>query len=92
MSDEPEISTDMIDLVVMQEDGSLRVDMVRAQCSEKLHYSPIYSIYSADDAVHKKLLELTRINKPGDAYSFTLERNRKEKEKVQKQKHKQKKE
>ncbi|MBZ0184683.1 MAG: hypothetical protein K8F91_00425 [Candidatus Obscuribacterales bacterium] len=79
MSDEIDISTDMIDLVVMQEDGSLRVDMVLVENSPKVHYAPMFRIYSSDDPVHKKLLELTDINKPGDAYSFSLEREKKDK-------------
>lgn len=80
MSEELEISTDMIDTVVMQEDGSLRVDMVRIENTYEVHYAPVHSIYSADDPVHKKLLELTGITKPGDAYSFSLQRQKNDQE------------
>ena len=80
MSDEIDISTDMIDVVVMQEDGSLRVDMIQVENSPKVHYAPMFRIYSYGDPVHKKLLELTDITKPGDAYSFSLERKNEKKE------------
>ena len=78
MSDELDISTDMIDVVVMQYDGSLRVDMVRINNSPEVHYAPIFSVYNADDPVYKKLLDITGINKPGDAYSFSLERQKRD--------------
>ena len=80
MSDEIDISTDMIDLVVMQEDGCLRVDMIQVENSPKIHYATMFRIYSSDDPVYKKLLELTDITKPGDAYSFSLERTNQRKE------------
>lgn len=53
MTKQIEIQTDFIDLVTMQEDESLRVDMVQVENSPKVLYAPMFRIYSPGDPVHK---------------------------------------
>lgn len=72
MNSEFNIPTDMIDLVTMQEDRSLRVDMKLDRGAKEVHFAPTHYVYQPGDPVHEKLLELTGIRKPGDNYSFSL--------------------
>ncbi|MBZ0186422.1 MAG: hypothetical protein K8F91_09265 [Candidatus Obscuribacterales bacterium] len=76
MTEEIEIPTDLIDLVTMEEDKSLRVDIKRIRRTDDVHRTPLVEFYKPGDPVYSKLLELTGIKEPGDNYSFTFENQR----------------